>query len=306
MIWIIIVSILLILFCGILLFEFYVYKRVFYSPQKGQNSEYNAVRELNASDLKERATKLVNELLEIPSEDLYITSFDKLKLHAYFYKCEGSREYIVFFHGFRRTARRSFAGRAMDCLKEHKNVILVDQRAHGLSEGHQLTFGKKEQRDVVSWVNFIQEKFGRDSKITLVGVSMGATAILGASDRIDENIKIVADSPYISIKDVIKVTMARIKMNPKVTYPIVALSSVLYCHSTIECNVSDNVRKSKNRILIIHGSEDFLVPYKDVEALYLANKDHVEYELFEGIGHGLPYLRATEKYRKVFFDFINN
>lgn len=304
--WIILISIIVGLLILTLLFELYVYKRVFYSPQKGQNSEYNAVRALNADDLKEKAKKLVNELLEIPSEDLYTTSYDKLKLHAYLYKSEGSKEYVVCFHGFRRTARRSFAGRTMDCLKEHKNVILVDHRAHGLSEGHTLTFGKKEQHDVVSWVNYIQQKFGKDIKITLVGVSMGATAILGASDKIDESIKIVADSPYISVKDVVKVTMSKIHMNPKVVYPIVALSSILYCHSTLDCNVSENVKRSKNKIIIIHGSDDILVPYKDAEALYLANKDHVQYQLFDGIGHGLPYLRETEKYRKVFFDFINN
>ena len=306
MTFIIIASVFCILLISILLFERYVYKRVFYSPQKGQNSEYNAVRALNATDLKERATKLVNELLEIPSEDLYTISFDKLKLHAYFYKSEGSNEYIIFFHGFRRTARRSFAGRAMDCLKAHKNVILVDQRAHGQSEGHELTFGKKEQYDVVSWVNFIQQKFGKDAKITLVGVSMGATAILGASDKIDERIKIVADAPYISVKDVVIITMSKIKMNPRVIYPLVAFSSILYCHSTLDCDVSKNVNKSKNKIFLIHGSEDEIVPYKEVEKMYLENKDHVKYELFDGIGHGLAYLRATEKYRKVFFDFINN
>jgi len=306
MVWIIIGSILVLLLCLLFLFEWYVYKRVFYSPHKGQNSEYNAVRDIHAEDLKERATKLVNELMDIPSEDLYTTSYDKLKLHAYLYKSEGSKEFVVFFHGFRRTARRSFAGRAMDCLKEHKNVILVDHRAHGLSEGHELTFGKKEQHDVVSWVNFIQEKFGKDSKITLVGVSMGATAVLGASDKIDESIKIIADSPYVSIRDVIKTTMAIIKMNPKVIYPIVALASILYCHSTLEHDVSNNVRKSNNRILIIHGTQDNLVPYKDTQELSLLNKNHVKYELFEGVGHGLAYLRETEKYKKVFFDFINN
>ena len=306
MVWIVVGSIFIVLLCLLLLFEWYVYKRVFYSPHKGQNSEYNAVRDIHAEDLKEKATELVNELIKIPSEDLYITSYDKLKLHAYLYKSECSNEYIVFFHGFRRTARRSFAGRTLDCLKEHKNVILVDQRAHGLSEGHELTFGKKEQYDVVSWVNFIQERFGKDAKITLVGVSMGATAILGASDKIDENIKIIADSPYVSVKNVIKVTMAVIKMNPKVIYPIVALSSILYCHETLECDISKNVERSGNRILIIHGTEDNLVPYKATEALCLANKNKARYELFDGIGHGLAYLKATEKYRKIFFDFINN
>ena len=304
--WIVVCSIIAGLILLILLFERYVYKRVFYSPQKGQNSEYNAVRELNVGDLKEIATKLVNELMEIPSEDLYTTSYDNLKLHAYLYKSEGSKEYVVFFHGFRRTARRSFAGRAMDCLKEHKNVILVDHRAHGLSEGHTLTFGKKERYDVLTWVNYVKEKFGSEIKITLVGLSMGATSILGVSDQLDKDIKIVADCPYVSVKKVFLKTMVKLKMNPKVVYPIVSLASILYCHSKINYDITNVVNKSKNKILLIQGSIDSLVSSTDTEALYLENKNHIQYELFEGIGHGVAYLRSIERYRQVFFDFIND
>lgn len=306
MIWIIIGSVLLALVILFLLLEYYIFKRVFYSPQKGQNSEYNLVREINIDDVKERATKLVNELLKIPAEDLYTTSYDKLKLHAYFYRCESSDEYVVFFHGFRRTARRSYAGRAMDMMAAHKNVILVDQRAHGLSEGHHLTFGKKEQYDVVSWVNYIKKTFGENVKITILGVSMGGTAVLGASDKIDERVKIIADAPYISVKDVVYKTIAKLKFNPKVLFPLVEIACILYCHTSLECDVSRNIEKSKNKILIIHGSEDTIVNYKTTEEIYLKNKDHVQYELFEGVGHGLAYLKDTEKYQKVMSDFINN
>ena len=173
MIWIIIGSILLVLICVILGIEYYAYKKVFYSPYKGQNSEYNIVHMKGLEEVGARGTQLVNELLKIPAEDLYTTSFDNLKLHAYLYKSEGSNEFVICFHGLRRTARRSFAGRTMDLLKAKKNVILVDLRAHGLSKGHSITYGKKEQYDVVTWVNYVKEKFGEDAKITLIGVSMG-------------------------------------------------------------------------------------------------------------------------------------
>lgn len=306
MIWIILGSVLLVLICAFFLLLRYAYKRVFYSPQKVQNSEFNAVRVLNAEDLKERANKLVTELMEIPYTDLTTKSYDNLNLHAYFYERKGSNEYIVFFHGFRRTARRSFAGRAMDCLALKKNVILVDHRAHGLSEGHALTFGKKERHDVLTWVKFIKDRFGPDAKITLVGVSMGGSAILFVADQLDPDVKIIADSPYISIKDVVVETTKILKMKPRIVCPLLTLSSLLFCHETINFDATEPVKKSKNKILIIHGTEDTLVPYKSVENLYLKNKEHIHYEVFDGMGHGLAYLRETEKYRKVFFDFINN
>lgn len=307
MIWIILGSVLLLLILAFLGFEYYVYKRVFYSPHKGQNDEFATFAHMKGiADLAGKATELVKELLKVPSEDLYVTSHDKLKLHAYFYKSEGSKDYVVYFHGFRRTARRSFAGRALDLLKAKKNVILVDERAHGLSKGHKMTYGKKEQYDVVTWVNYIQQKFGKDVNITIIGISMGATALLAAADKIDVKVKIIADSPYMSTKDVVKRVLAGKKLNPKVGYFFISLASIIYCHTSMKLNVVDNIHNSKNKILILYGTADSYVPYTVIEAVFFNNKDHVKLELFDGVGHGIAYNRATEQYRKAMFDFINN
>ena len=307
MVWIIIGSILFILILAFLGYEYYVYKQVFYSPIKGQNDELATYAHMKGvADLAARATELVKELMNVPSEDLYVTSYDNLKLHAYFYKNTDSNEYVVYFHGFRRTARRSFAGRALELIRMNKNVILVDERAHGLSEGHKMTYGKKEQRDVLTWVNFIQDKFGKDVKITLIGISMGATAILGVSDKIDEKIKIIADSPYMSTKDVVKRALIGKKMNPKLGYLLIAIASIIYCHNSIKLNVLENIHSSKNKILIIYGTADSLVPLSVIEAVFFNNKDHVKLEIFDGVGHGIAYNRATEQYRKTLLDFIND
>ena len=304
MVWIIVGSILLLLLIVIILLARMVYKKVFYSPITGQNNEFRDVKDLDYKGAKEKARALTEEMLKIPYEDLETKSYDKLKLHAYFYRSEGSDEYVIFFHGYRRTARRSFSGLTMDLLKVKKNVILVDQRAHGESEGHTTTFGKKEQYDVVTWVNYVKEHFGEDVKITISGVSMGATAVLFAADKIDERVKIIADSPYISIKDVVLSTIKKLKMKAFYAYPIMVISSLLFCHMTLDYDAYKCVSKSKNKVLIIHGGADTIVPYQMSERVYLDNKDHVEYALFPEVGHGLPYLNETEKYVKIFIDFI--
>ena len=288
MILIIIASSLILLSIIIVGIARFAYKKVFYSPVTGQNNEFNEVKDLDYKGAKEKARKYTEEMLKIPYEDLYTTSYDNLRLHAYFYKSEGSKDYVIFFHGYRRTARRSFSGLTMDLLKENINVILVDQRAHGESEGHTTTFGKKEQYDVATWVRYAKEHFGNDIKITISGVSMGASAILFASDKIDGDVKIIADSPYISIKDIVISTIKKLKMKPFFAYPIMILSSLLFCHETLEYDARKSVSKSKNKILIIHGAADTIVPYTMSEEVYLNNKDHVEFALFPDVGHGLP------------------
>ena len=311
MLWIIIVSVigslLFIALCGIFIIMIEIYKKVFYSPIKGQNDEFLAVKNLNYQDQAtlNKATTKVNEILKTPYEDLVTKSYDGLKLHAYFYKSEGSKDYIIFFHGYRRTARRSFSGLTMDSLKENENVIVVDMRAHGQSKGHTITFGKKEQRDVVTWIKYAKKNFGEDIKITIVGVSLGASVVLMAADKIDEDIKIIADSPYMSTKDVFIDTMSKYRRDPTVFYPLSNLTSTVFCHCTLNFGAASSIDKSKNKILIIYGTADVDIVRLPIEEVYERNKDHVQIETFEGVDHGLSYLRDTERYRKIFFDFIN-
>ena len=305
MFWIIFGSIVFVLICVFLAVEYYAFKKVFYSPEKDQNNDYKIVNLKGAEDIRERATLLVDELLKIPYEDIYTTSYDKLKLHAYFYRNKDSNDYVLLFHGLRLTARRNFPGRVMDLIKAKKNVVLVDLRAHGLSEGHKIAYGKKEQYDVVSWVNYIKQEFGEDAKITLLGVSMGGTAVLGAADKLDESVKIVADSPYFSSADVIKKELGRIKKHSKIYYAVISLASIIYCHVTLKYDVIDSIHNSKNKILLIYGTADSFVPYSVIEGVFLGNKEHIQLELFDGVGHGITYMREPEKYLEVMLDFIN-
>ena len=208
------------------------------------------------------------------------------------------------FNGYRGTPRRDFSGGSYEVMKLGKNVILCDQRAHGKSEGHSITFGRKEQRDVLTWIKFVQEKFGKDIKITIVGISMGGATVLMASDKISPDIKIVADCPYSREKDVIKYSLKKLGFPPAIFWPLSYLSALMFCHVHLKDDALVNVSKSKSKILIIHGTKDTIVPHEMSERVYLANKDHVQYEKFEGVNHALSYLKDTERYKKLIKDFI--
>ena len=306
MIWIILSIVLAVVIIGFFLFLYFVYKKAFYSPMWWQNEDLSLSKSLNYQGLEDKAITLINNLLAIPYEDVYIKSFDGLKLHGYFYKCDNSKEVAIMFHGYRGTARRDFSGGAIEMMNLNKNVLLIDHRAHGLSEGHSITFGKREQKDVVSWINYVKERIGNDAKICIVGISMGGATVLMASDKIDPEIKIIADCPYSSIKQEIKETLRRVHMSATLLYPFTALASIVYGHTRINSDALKNVSMSKNKILIIHGTSDTIVPYKMSERVYLNNKDHVQYELFEGVEHGLSYIKDPERYRKLLTDFLKD
>lgn len=74
------------------------------------------------------------------------------------------------------------------------NILLIDLRSHGKSEGKIYSFGYYERIDILSWCNYINENYN-DKKIVLFGVSMGATAMMMCmgDSRLPNNVKVLID-----------------------------------------------------------------------------------------------------------------
>ena len=306
--WIVFVIVGAFLFVSILMFFsalFFLYRGTFYSPLKGQDDDFKMAGP-QYGGFEKQVNDLVTNIRSIPYEDAYIQSFDKLKLHAFVYPKEGSKKVAIMCHGYRGTARRDFSGQGPEMLRLGISVILIDERAHGQSEGHSITFGLKEQKDVLSWVKYAKERFGEDVEIILCGISMGGATVLFCADQI-ENAKILADCPFVSPEALLRNTIVNMKLNPTICFPLLNLSSIIFGHANMKKEgASKHVTNSKNnKILIIHGDNDTLVPHKMTEALYEANKDKIQYELFPGATHGMSYLYDTPRYKKVVEEFIN-
>ena len=88
---------------------------------------------------------------------------------------------------------------------EGYNVLLVDQRAHFGSGGHTIAYGIRERRDVLSWIEYANGRFGKDKPIYLFGISMGAATVVMAADlALPDNVRLIcADCPYSSPRDII-------------------------------------------------------------------------------------------------------
>lgn len=59
---------------------------------------------------------------------------------------------------------------------------MVDERAHGKSEGKVITFGIRERCDCKLWAEYAVKRYGENKDIFLAGVSMGAASVMMASN----------------------------------------------------------------------------------------------------------------------------
>ena len=293
----------LLLFFFITLLGLYLY--TFYSPKKGQGDDFNLGAPLYEGH-REEVVPLIEGIRKVPYEDVFITSYDKLRLHARLYD-QKSDTVAIMCHGYRGTAYRDFSGGATETLKFGYNVILIDERAHGQSQGHSITFGVREVEDVLKWVEYARNRFGKDIKIVLVGISMGGATVLMCADKVEGDVKVIADCPYSAPSIMLKETIRAIKLPVKVFYPILNLSAIIFAHTNMnKRSAYDSISKTNHPILIIHGDNDHVVPHHISEDLYKKHQDKIRYELFPGANHGMSYLVDKPRYVKILKDFLDN
>ena len=116
------------------------------------------------------------------AQDVFTTSNDGLKLHAYWVPAEKAKGTVLFAHGYRSTYLVDF-GLAMEYYHNRGlNLLIPDQRTHGQSEGRFITFGVKESEDMRQWVKYHNAHLCR-CPIMLSGMSMGASTMLFLADQ---------------------------------------------------------------------------------------------------------------------------
>ena len=280
-----------------------LYLLTFYSPHKGQSDHYNLNSPIYRG-MEEQVKPLIDSIVTIPYEDAYITSFDKLKLHARIYLKPDSKKVAVLCHGYRGTPYRDFSGGAVEVLKLGYNVVLIDERAHGPSKGHSITFGIRETRDAIDWVRYARNRFGEDIDLALIGISMGGAVVLMAADKVGKA-KIIADCPFTSPRIILQQAVKAMGLPVPIFYPLLNLSSIIFSHTNLnKLSAYDSIKNTDNKILIIHGGSDAVVPNWISNDLYQEYPDKIQYELFEGANHGMSYLVDKPRYQTLIKEFL--
>lgn len=254
---------------------------------------------------------LLTKIYQVSSKERFIEvstkSFDGLTLRGRYYQFFSSAAIEIQFHGYKSDALKDLSGFLIMAKRHGHNVLLVDQRSHGDSEGKIITFGIKEHLDCLSWVNYVNEEL-KVNDIFLVGLSMGGATVLMTSAYDLKNVKgIIADSSYASVEKIIKVFIKTIyKMPVWLIYPFVKLGAFLFARINIsKGNVLKIIKKAKYPIFISHGSLDSIVPIEMAKEIYQNIEVGKELLIVKDADHGLSMLMDFEKYELKLKNFFN-
>ena len=265
----------------------------------------------DAEEVLEQENKAEEKIdwLSQNSKDVYITASNNgnLKLHAYeIINKEKSDIWAITIHGYSGRAK-DMSYYAQEFYGRGYNVLMVDLRGHGESQGNYIGMGWHDRLDIIDWSNYLI-KANSNCKIILHGVSMGgATVMMATGEDLPSNIKVaIEDCGYSSIWDEFKMQLQTLYSLP--TFPVLnAASSVCKIkagYKIEEASCIEQVKKSKTPTLFIHGEEDTFVPFEMLDKVYDAAKCKKEKLVIEGAAHAEAASVNPELYWRTIDRFI--
>ena len=241
-------------------------------------------------------------------KDVWIQSKDGLRLHAYYYPSSSTAKRIILCaHGFHGSPFMDF-GMQLPWLHRMGNLLMIDERTHGQSEGKYITFGAFEKYDIQKWCEYLHDNNPDHLPIYLYGTSMGSgTVMMTSALELPSEVKgIIADCGYTSLKDTIKDEAVRMMHFP--AYPTMWFLDRM-CQKRAGFRIADAdaeaaLRKTDIPVLFVHGTADQMVLPENSKKNYAACASQKELLMVEGAQHVCSYgieKQTYESHAEAFF-----
>ena len=192
------------------------------------------------------------------------------------------------------------------------NVLVVDTRCHGKSDGTYNTIGVKESSDIIAWSKFVNERFGNE-EVWYHGICIGtASAIFAMINReCPDFVKgFVTEGCFVSFRETFKRHMIADK---RPLFPVLDLVMLHINHHTGTNVYTDKpiraIKKLKKnaRVLFLYGEKDiFSIPKKSQQLFNACSAEDKKIIWFSKGGHSHLRINNTEKYDLEIINFFKD
>ncbi len=231
---------------------------------------------------------------------------DDVELVGYYYNQEAEKS-VLLVHGLDGT----YLDRLADAdfyFSRGFNVLSVMCRGHAESGGEVRTMGYKDCQDVIVWAQLLAEE-KQQKEIVLDGISMGGASVLAASadDALPAQVMcVISECSFTSLYDIVlDMFQKTFPFGATVAMPLIEW----YCRHAFQISFRDHapitcVPRAKVPILLIHGTEDTIVPFPMGQKLYDACGNTREFFPVEGAGHCMASQTDPRGYAETLDRFI--
>ena len=190
------------------------------------------------------------------------------------------------------------------------NILAVDTRCHGKSEGKYNTIGVKESHDVLKWAELVHDKFS-NKEVYIHGICIGTSSGIFAmtNKNCPDYLKgLVTEGCFVSFRETFKRHMMA---DNRPLFPVLDMVMLL-----INKHTGTNVYKDKPiraikhinpnaRILFLYGKKDiFSIPEKSQKLFDACAATDKQLVWFEKGGHSHLRINNTEEYDNAIIKFF--
>ena len=196
---------------------------------------------------------------------------------------------------------------AIPYSKNDCNILVIDPRAHGLSEGRFNTAGYEESKDLIAWMKYVQERFGVKSFV-LHGICIGSAGgmfALNSPDCPDCVEAIVTEGMFPNFGESILNHLKEYNAPTPFMIDLIDMWMKHYTGHSLKYGPIDIIADIKTPLLMLHSKEDLYSTPEYAQKLYdLSGSTHKKLVWFDHGKHSYIRINNTEKYDAAITDFL--
>ncbi len=222
-------------------------------------------------------------------EDVAIQSPAGYRLRGTYFPLPGAQRTIILVHGISYTRLGMMKYMPMFRRRGY-NVLMYDQRYHGMSGGRNTSFGFHEKFDLKAAVDWALQRLGPGGLVATMGESLGAATCLQHA-AIDPRLAfVIADAAYADLYDELAL---RLRVDYHLPgFPLLPAAGLFFRLDAgfyiSQVNPARDVAQMELPVFFVHGQQDAYIPMEHSQRLYQAkahglrrlylapNADHVE------------------------------
>lgn len=253
-----------------------------------------------SGELKALYRETLDEFSKLEFQPVTIRAHDGKRLNG-LHLDRKSDKLMILAHGYRTRPEINFAPQIRDFLAQGYDLLVIDHRAHGKSEGRFGSMGCLEGKDLLGWIEWAPYE-----KVAFYGMSMGCTAVGHASGEIAPGKvrALIMDCGFSNFYDELNYKCDLWHM-PKAGFAKAEnLLARMILRVDLRKNTQSSLKKCGIPVFFLHGSADDEVPIKEMRLQYEACAGEKRCMAVDNAPHALAYVFGGEKAQNAIADFL--
>lgn len=219
-------------------------------------------------------------------EDAILDTEDGVRLHGWFIPHQNASRTVLFFHG--NAGNISHRRESVEIF--HRlglNVLIFDYRGYGNSEGKPSEHGLYVDA-MTAWQYLVQEKNISAQKIIIFGRSLGGVVGCNLATQVQPG-ALILESTFSSAKDM-----------ANTIFPVISRIMPM----RFEFNTEDYIKRVTSPLLIVHSTEDDIIPFWQGEKVFQAASQPKSFVKIQG-DHNSGFFTSQPAYEQALGEFLS-